>query len=176
MSYPKLAIMLQDNQQTTSAARAVALATDWHPAENWDDVENEITRAWERLDRLYNILPFSQMKIPVTLALYVGIMVKEGTTFSRLSYRNGRRKTIRTHNPKHDGRYDFMKLQVAIRDEICEIRGIENEEISPVMTQALLAQFTLKKNVIDESPLFAGIEGRYLQEELSSAAAPCSLW
>lgn len=55
MNYPKVAVMLQDNQQKTIETKNAALATSWQSVENWTELENEIIRAWASLDSTYQV-------------------------------------------------------------------------------------------------------------------------
>ncbi len=174
MKYPKLAIMLEDNQQTTRASKDMAIRTKWVEVSSWRDVEALISQTWQKVDKLYSAVPYTKFKNPSTLAVRVGIKINETRTFSRINYQRGRKKSIRTY-PDYDERYNFHKLQESIREEITEINGFAEEKIHPQAKQAILTQFRTEKNC-NEAPLFAPIVDWNLQDQLSTASTSHSLW
>lgn len=49
MHSPKLAIMLEDNHQTTRRAKEIALQTRWKTVESWTEIEKEISSGGSEL-------------------------------------------------------------------------------------------------------------------------------
>ncbi len=116
MIHQTVVILVEDDQQRSQIAKTWAFKNNWCPVTSWQDVKQQISEAWEKIERKYPAS--SELRMPKTLHLRVGLRVEGKGVFYRTSLDTKMRyKAIRVYPPNHK-RFDFLKLEKRIRKDL----------------------------------------------------------